>query len=75
MGLSLGVVVYAVAVAASLGAVVSDHPAVLTALEAFGCLYLLWLAAATFRDARRGPAGDPAAAEHASWFLGDWSSS
>lgn len=68
-GVSLGVVVYAVAVAAGLGAVVSDHPGVLTAIEAFGCLYLLWLAAATFRDARRGPVpGDLIAAEYANWF-------
>ena len=66
LGVTLGVTVYAVVVAAGLGTVVTDHPTVLVALQALGCLYLVRLAAVTFRDARRGAVTAGPAAD------GDW---
>ena len=51
LGVTVGVVVYAVAVAAGLGALVGRHPGVLTLLESFGAVYLGWLAYGTFQDA------------------------
>ncbi|WP_067503737.1 LysE family translocator [Actinoplanes sp. TFC3] len=66
-GVSLGVVVYAILVAAGLGLVVARHPTVLTALQIFGCAYLLWLAYDTWRDARSESPLDTDAEDHG-WF-------
>jgi threonine/homoserine/homoserine lactone efflux protein len=52
LGITLGVLIYVIAVAAGLGVVVSDYPAVLVAVQIFGCLYLAWMAFTTVRDAR-----------------------
>ncbi len=52
-GVTLGVLIYAVAVAAGLGGLVTHYPGVLTGLQVFGCIYLAWLAYSTYRDARR----------------------
>lgn len=68
LGVTLGVVVYAVVVAAGLGAVVADHPAVLTGLQAFGSLYLLWLAASAFREARHAHPENNNQASATGWF-------
>lgn len=53
LGVTLGVIVYAAAVAAGLGPLVSRHSAVLTCLQLFGALYLARLAYTTFTDGRR----------------------
>jgi threonine/homoserine/homoserine lactone efflux protein len=69
LGVTLGVVVYALAVAAGLGALVGHHPGVLTILESFGAVYLAWLAYSTFRDAQHAhPDADDAEAPHTAWF-------
>jgi threonine/homoserine/homoserine lactone efflux protein len=67
-GITLGVLVYVVSVAAGLGAILATHPLVLTGLQLAGCLYLLWLARGTLLDARREIAADwVPARQH--WFL------
>lgn len=67
-GVAIGVLVYSLAVAAGLGAVVANSPWAFTALRVIGALYLLWLSISSFRDARRGVdlAGSPGTADH--WF-------
>jgi threonine/homoserine/homoserine lactone efflux protein len=68
LGVSLGVALFTVAVAAGLGAVVARHPGVLTGLEIFGALYLAWLAYGTFRDARSAASAQTAEDGHDNWF-------
>ena len=68
LGVTLGVLVYAVAVAAGLGAVVADYPVVLAGLQLFGCLYLVWLAITTLREARTVDPLDPSSDEQHAWF-------
>ncbi len=67
LGVSIGVSVWAVTVAAGLGAVVAGHPAVLGGLQIFGAGYLGWLAYSTWRDA---PAAELPATEAGgdNWF-------
>lgn len=66
LGVTLGVLIYVVAVAAGLGTVVPHHPAVLIALQIFGCLYLTWMAFSTLRHAR-APEPDQGTGR-ADWF-------
>lgn len=69
LGVTAGVVVYALAVAAGLGALVGHHPGVLTILESFGALYLAWLAYTTFQDVRHAHhTTDDADALSTAWF-------
>ena len=51
LGVTTGVVVYVLAVAAGLGAVVARFPVVLVGLQVFGAVYLVHLAWHTYRDA------------------------
>jgi threonine/homoserine/homoserine lactone efflux protein len=55
LGITVGVFVYVVAVAAGLGSVIARFPAVVVALQAFGALYLLYLAWGTYKDAAVTP--------------------
>lgn len=66
LGVTLGVFVYAVAVAAGLGVVVARHAEVVTVLQIFGAAYLFWLARDTILDTwhvgtppPEGQRGDP----------------
>lgn len=68
LGVTVGVLIYAVAVAAGLGAVVTRHPGVLTVLEIFGALYLTWLAYSTFQDARHTHPAVPGDQPRSGWF-------
>jgi threonine/homoserine/homoserine lactone efflux protein len=68
LGVSLGVVIFTVAVAAGLGAVVARHSGMLTGLEIFGALYLTWLAYDTFRDARSAASAQTFEGGHHNWF-------
>jgi len=68
LGVTLGVLIYAVAVAAGLGSLVVHHPGVLTGLQVFGAAYLAWLAYSTFRNARHARPDRPADTEHRHWF-------
>lgn len=68
LGVTTGVVVYAVAVAAGLGAVVARYPAVLVALQVLGTLYLVYLARRTFREAADVQLVDPQDGDHTNWF-------
>jgi threonine/homoserine/homoserine lactone efflux protein len=53
LGVTVGVFIYVVAVAAGLGILITRAPLALTVAQAFGSLYLAWLAIQTFRAARR----------------------
>jgi threonine/homoserine/homoserine lactone efflux protein len=68
LGVSVGVVLFTVAVAAGLGAIVARHSGVLTGLEIFGALYLTWLAYGTFREARSATSAQTFDDGRHSWF-------
>jgi threonine/homoserine/homoserine lactone efflux protein len=60
LGIGTGMSVHAAAVVIGVGNVAQSHPVLLDAVKVFGAAYLLWLAYATIRDARRmagGPRG------------------
>nr|WP_042197848.1 LysE family translocator [Kibdelosporangium sp. MJ126-NF4]CEL22804.1 transmembrane amino acid efflux protein [Kibdelosporangium sp. MJ126-NF4] len=63
LGIGTGMSIYATAVVIGVGEVAQSHPLLLDAVKVFGAAYLLWLAYATIRSARRmasGPSGFPA---------------
>ena len=68
LGVTVGVVVYAVAVAGGLGALVGRYPDVLLALQLGGALYLVFLAWRTFREASSGQPLDAQHGDHSNWF-------
>jgi threonine/homoserine/homoserine lactone efflux protein len=69
LGVTLGVTLYAAAVAAGLGPLVQHHSAVLTGVRGFGAVYLAWLAVRTFADSRRPGAHAPIGRQgDAHWF-------
>lgn len=68
LGVTIGVLVYAVAVAAGLGVVVARHSLVLTGLQIFGSLYLFWLAISTVREGRAAGELDRSSTDHQAWF-------
>ncbi len=68
LGVTLGVIVYAGAVAAGLGPLVSRHSAVLTGLQIFGAMYLARMAYATFNDGRRPGPATLAGQQDTRWF-------
>lgn len=53
LGIGTGMSIYAAAVVAGVGTAVRTHPADLEIVKVFGAAYLLWLAYATIRNARR----------------------
>ncbi|WP_437035152.1 LysE family translocator [Streptomyces sp. enrichment culture] len=58
LGIGTGMSVYAAAVVAGMGGVAQSHPSVLDAVRILGAAYLLWLAYATMRSARRAINGN-----------------
>ncbi len=68
LGVTVGVVIYAVAVAAGLGIVVARFPLVLLALQIFGALYLVYLAWRTYRDAANTQPLDSQHPADTHWF-------
>ncbi|MES9806692.1 LysE family translocator [Streptomyces cinereoruber] len=68
LGIGTGMSFYATAVVAGLGEIARSHPSVLDAVRIVGAAYLLWLACATLRSARRalGGHGDVGAGR---WYL------
>ncbi|MES9520523.1 LysE family translocator [Streptomyces capoamus] len=57
LGIGTGMSIYAAAVVAGMGQVARSHPLVLDAVRILGAAYLLWLAFATMRHARRAISG------------------
>lgn len=68
LGVASGVSIYAIAVAAGLGALMVNHPGVLTGLQVFGAAYLAWLAYGCYRGARHARPGGPADTGQRHWF-------
>jgi threonine/homoserine/homoserine lactone efflux protein len=68
LGVTLGVIVYAAAVAAGLGTLVSRHSAVLTGLQIFGAVYLARMAYATFSDGRHPAPARLTGQQDTRWF-------
>jgi threonine/homoserine/homoserine lactone efflux protein len=68
LGVTAGVIVYAGAVAAGLGPLVSRHSTVLTGLQIFGALYLAKLAYTTFHDSRHLGAVTQIGPQDTRWF-------
>ncbi|MFB7029462.1 MULTISPECIES: LysE family translocator [unclassified Streptomyces] len=57
LGIGTGMGFYAALVVAGMGEIARSHPAVLDAVRILGAAYLLWLAYATVRSARRAIGG------------------
>ena len=57
LGLALGAMLATLAVAAGVGALVAEHPLVLTAITVLGAAYLLWLGIAMLRSPGAAQAG------------------
>lgn len=68
LGVTLGVIGYAAAVAAGLGPLISRHAAVLTGLQIFGAIYLARMAYTTFNDGRRNRPAMLAPQQDTHWF-------
>jgi len=58
VGLATGAMLATLAVAAGVGALVAEHPAVLTAITVLGAAYLLWLGVAMLRSPAVARAAD-----------------
>lgn len=62
LGVNAGLLMWTVATAFGLAALVRASAVAFTALKVAGALYLVWLGVQGLRDARRSPSGEPAQA-------------
>src|ERR1700733_7122546 len=58
IGVNTGLLLWTVATAFGLAALVRESEVAFTALKVGGALYLVWLGVQTLRDARRSPSGE-----------------